>query len=300
MLKFAVVREDATLEMELIRRFSCRRPLVVASGGCTALALVGCEVESVTAFDFNPAQLAHVREKERARARGDRAALGVDNEHGLHEAGAFEGLFRVLRRFVADFIDKTPEGLLHDPDRVRRAMTNPYWPAAFHTTFNEPFLHAMFGPAATQHAERGSYPGYFQRAFERGLLRDDAARNPFLHHVLSGKYRAGAVPEFVDVTPRASLDLLQGTLLDVPDLTRFDLFSLSNIFDWSDDALVTAWSQALDVAVPGSVLLLRQLNNRRDLRAFFPKFRFDDALGRSLYERDRSLFYERIEVGVRA
>ncbi len=40
--------------------------------------------------------------------------------------------------------------------------------------------------------------------------------------------------------------------------------------------------------------------NRRDLRRWFPAFRFDDHLGQELLARDRSLFYEKIEVGFRA
>ncbi len=284
-LKFAVVREDPALELELVRRFARRRPLIVASGGCTALTLTGADVDAVTAFDLNPTQLAHVEAKRAARARGDLAALGVESTEGLHEIGAFEGLFRVLRRFVDEFV--TPLD-----------FQNPYWPAAFHTTFNDAFLHAMFGPAATQHAAPGSYPGYFQRAFERGLGREGS--NPFLDHVFRGMYRRAALPPYITAVERAPLTLVEGSLLDVPHLERFDLFSLSNVFDWSDDGLVAAWATALTAAEPGSVVLLRQLNNRRDLRAFFaPHFRFDDALGQDLLARDQSLFYERIEVGVR-
>lgn len=288
-LKFAVVREDPDLELALLQRFSLRRPLVVASGGCTALALMGADVDEVTAFDLNPTQLAHVERKRAARARGDTAALGVESTEGLHEIGAFEGLFRVLRRFCDEFVpgERTPE----------RLSANPYWPAAFATTFNDAFLHAMFGPAATQHAAPGSYPGYFQRAFERGMAR--GGDNYFLDHVFRGAYRRQCAPPFVYATERAPLRLIEGTLLDVPHLERFDLFSLSNVFDWSDDRVVGAWADALQRAEAGAVLLLRQLNNGRDLRAFFPHFAFDDALSRELLARDRSLFYERIEVGVR-
>jgi S-adenosylmethionine-diacylglycerol 3-amino-3-carboxypropyl transferase len=48
-------------------------------------------------------------------------------------------------------------------------------------------------------------------------------------------------------------------------------------------------------------VLLRQLNNTRDLRRHFaPTFTFDDTLGEDLLAQDRSLFYNRIEVAVRA
>lgn len=297
-LKFAVVREDPRLEEDLVERFRLRRPLVVASGGCTALGLsTRADLEQVTAFDLNPVQLAHVARKREAAERGDLEALAT-----LERAGSFEALFRVLRRFVEELVTPDLPAFFDGGDRAAiaaRMFASPYWPAAFATAFNEPFLHAMFGPAATQHAEPGSYPPYFRRVFERGLTREDAADNPFLQRVFLDGPREP--PPWATRPQRVELELLRGTLLDVPALERFDLFSLSNVFDWSDDALVSAWAQAIvGAARPGAVILLRQLNNRRDLRAFFaPAFTFDDALGRALREADRSLFYERVEVGVR-
>src|SRR5207248_5294142 len=101
--------------------------------------------------------------------------------------------------------------------------------------------------------------------------------------------------------PGPDVQLIQGTLTDVPELSRFDLFSLSNVFDWSNDQTIRAWAEALRAAArPGTALLIRELNNQRDLRRYFePDFTFDAALGAELLARERSLFYERIEVGIR-
>src|SRR5581483_2414486 len=95
------------------------------------------------------------------------------------------------------------------------------------------------------------------------------------------------------------LELVLGSLEDVPALERFQVYSLSNIFDWSKDDLVARWGGLLRAsAPPGAAVLIRQLNNRRDVRRFFePEFTFDDELGRELLARDQSLFYERILVG---
>lgn len=299
-LKFAVVREDAETEQAVCERVSARRVLVVASGGCTALTLARRGFD-VTAFDVNPAQLAHVRAKRDAVERGDRPALDAMNGRG-----EFEKLFRTLRRFVEEFVAEPAElaRFFDAPHAERVAMlerwrASRYWPVAFAITFHDAFLHAMFGPAATQHAEPGSYPGYFQRVFERGLLRADAARNPFLQHVFLDRYLEP--PAYVSSRGPLDFELALGTLLDVPDFARFDVISLSNVFDWSDDALVASWADRLcNDAHPGAAIIVRQLNNRRDVRRFFrDAFAFDDALGAALQERDRSLFYERIEVGFR-
>lgn len=307
-LKFAVVREDPDLERALVERTGARAVLTVASGGCTALTLAKAHPHlAITAFDMNPTQLDHVRAKMRAARDGDLRALNVGDpsREGLNQCGEFEGLFRVLRHALTEFVCAPDElaRFFHHPAEApalfARWRAQRYWPVAFALALADPLLETMFGPAATQHAERGSYPGYFQRVFERGLARPDAPANPFLQHVLLGCYLRP--PPYVGVTSTDGVTLVEGTLTDVPDLARFDVWSLSNVFDWGDDALVATWADAFVAhARPGSAVLLRQLNNRRDLRRFFGSaVRFDDALGASLQERDRSLFYERVEVAFR-
>src|SRR5205823_2108826 len=182
------VREDPEIEAALVERTHARAILLVASGGCTALTLAARLPElRITAFDANPLQLEHVRNKAHAAARGDLSELGR-----LNQAGEFEGLFRLMRAAVEEFV--APRGEIAryfdgNRDWASNWLQSPYWPAVFSTVFNDPLLHAMFGRGATQHAEPGSYPGYFQRAFERGLFRDDGPRNPWLQHVLEGGTR---------------------------------------------------------------------------------------------------------------
>lgn len=312
-LKFAVVREDPELELALVARTRARAVLTVASGGCTLLTLARRHPElELVGFDFNPRQLAHVREKAGALGTAPllRFNVGSADPAGLNQRGEFEGLFRTLRHFIEEFVAPARELAAFfepaTPAEERRALRerwfgSPYWPVAFELALASPFLHAMFGPAATQHAAPGSYPGYFQSVFERGLRREDAPRNPFLQHVLLGHYRVEDAPEYLRTARSVPLTLVEGSLPDVPGLGRFDVVSLSNIFDWSDDALVASWAGLLSrEARPGCAVLLRQLNNQRDLRRFFePAFAFDDALGAELLAKDRSLFYERIEVGFR-
>ncbi len=310
-IKFAVVREDPDVEHALCLRTKAGRVLVVASGGCTALTLAHrIPGLSVTAFDFSAAQLAHVAEKRLAVARGDLRALSVgdDAPGAVNQRGEFESLFRTLRRFLQELV-VAPASIARyfdaaTPPPERRALVlgwraSRYWPVAFSLTFHDALLEAMFGPAATQHAERGSYPGYFQRAFERGLLRDDGANNPFLAHVLLGAYLPDHAPDYVHAGRALDLELVHGELPQVPDLASYDLVSLSNVFDWSDDALVARWGQSLRALRPGAAIVVRQLNNRRDVGSLLPGFAFDAPLADELLSRDRSLFYERLLVGVR-
>lgn len=306
-VKFAVVREDPELEAELVERTGARAALVVASGGCTALALARRFPElEVVAFDRSPAQLAHLRAKLALARAGDGAALNVENADpgALNQRGEFEGLFRQLRHFLEEFVVEKGEleaffsGQAGGGELLARWTASRYWATAFELHFHDSLLHAMFGPDATQHAERGSYPGYFRRAFERGLGRADAARNPFLQHVLLGRYRQTDAPTYLGLEREPRLALVHGSLEDVPALERFGVVSLSNIFDWARDELAQSWARVLAPRLrPGSLVLVRQLNNRRELGRFFePAFELERALGERLLERDRSLFYERILV----
>ncbi|MBL8683513.1 MAG: DUF3419 family protein [Myxococcales bacterium] len=317
-LSFAVVREDADIERAILERdlggASGRAALVVASGGCTALSLLGaCEGLSVTAFDINPAQLEHVSRKFERAARGPSAwaALNVerDDATALNQSGEFERLFRVMRGAITSlvathdelvaFFDASADARRTTVERWRRS---PYWAPIFHSVFHDAMLEAMFGPAATQHAEKGSYPAYFQRAFERGLLRHDAGSNYFLHHVLLGQYLASALPSYIARPAPAPPTLVDGSLESVRDLHRYDLVSLSNVLDWSDDAQTASWASALrSRCKPGCAVLVRQLNNTRDLGpALGEDFALDLERSKALTAADRSLFYERILVFRRA
>lgn len=298
--KFGVVREDPELEAALVERAGASAALVVASGGCTALTLAArFPALAVTAFDRSPAQLAQLRARAAAARASDREALAR-----LDEAGEFEALFRQHRGFLAELVTSTDEleGFFRADAPQRAALlarwrASPYWPVAFQLFFHDALLRAMFGPDATRHAAPGSYPDYFRRAYERGLERDDAAANPWLQHLLLG--RRLAPPTYLGLA--REVELTQGTLEEVPDPARFQLVSLSNIFDWSDDALVAAWARHLRALPRGAAVLVRQLNNARAVeRAFAPDFALDAALGAELLRRDRSLFYERVLVAFRS
>ena len=101
-LLYAVIREDARLEGDLINRIRAKRVLTVASGGCVALSLASRfpNVE-VSAFDTNARQLAHMLQKAEAARRRDMKALNVEHAASteLNQAGEFEKVFRLVRAF---------------------------------------------------------------------------------------------------------------------------------------------------------------------------------------------------------
>ena len=299
-VQFAVVREDPMVEVELVRLTNANNVLLIASGGCTALTLQALFPDlHITLFDFNPAQLERVREKMSALRDVDEAKrhrkfnIGTSDPKGLNQNGNFESLFRGLREFIFDLVADEAEirrlfekeGQLANVAEV--LFSSRYWSVAFDLYFSDSLLNAMFGPDATQHAEPGSYPRYFQTLFERGLTSAKAFDNYFLHHVFLGYYlqRPASLPYYLLAPSTAyHFQMIEGTLDQVPELRRFDLISLSNIMDWMPLAEINSLIGHLQNEMrSGASVLYRQLNNYTDLSTYFGRFiRVQSSIGRPI------------------
>ncbi|MFO0547623.1 MAG: DUF3419 family protein [Polyangiaceae bacterium] len=312
-LLYAVIREDARIEFDLVNRIRAESALVVASGGCVALSLAARFPHlKVAAFDTDQNQLDHMLLKAEAARRRELGELNVEvaTRKHLNQRGELERVFRLLRAFFEEFIAPHEELLSFFlrarplralDDMVRRWTTSRYWPAAFHACFAQVLVRTTLGAEPPSWAEEGTHPTYFQKAFERGFRRDAAPENPFLQHVFLGGYRKECAPTYIRLGGKLDVEPIHGSLPDVPNLGRFNIVSLSNLCDSFDDAQLVDWAERLKAALkPGSAILLRQLNNTRNLRPFFePQFTFDETLGRSYFMRDRSMFYNRFEVAFR-
>ena len=302
---FSITREDHRLEVELIQRVQAQRILCICSGGCTPLNLKAMfPALHVTAFDINPVQLEHTRKKQQAVAQGDFEEL-----HTLNHLGYFARLFRILRKAFVEFLTSESElemyfqGKFDHGEReamLARWKQNPYFTAPFHIAFNDSFLHIMFTERATQHAGPGSYVAYFQRKIMEGFHREDGPNNPFLQHIFLEKYRNSDAPPYCQAQRELPLSFVQGTLLEVEELSSYDVVSLSNTFDWSDIEEITAWARALQSLSSGAMLLIRQLNHHRDWFPLFQEYFWRDTAFDHMWQKhDKSLFYDHFRLFVR-
>ncbi len=285
-LQFGITREDPEIELAIIRQFGLRRMLAICSGGDTLLAVKYAHPEvSVTGLDFNPHQLNHFKNK-------------ILKKENLSE-GNFESLFNLWRAFFNEFIlspEKT-QRLFLDGIGKEEIFQNKYWPVSFDLFFSESLLRAMFGEAAIQHAPKGSYPRYFQKAFTKGLSAESFQNNPFLQHLFFGDFKT--VPPFTQSNFSTSdFELIEGMLSAVKNLSSYDLVQLSNIFDWSSLEEIKAACKLLEQELrPGAIVLIRQINNESPVAEFLgPSFKIHQALGDELQNNDRSLFYSKIIV----
>jgi len=321
-VQFAVVREDPQIELsvirELRRELGTKHALLIGSGGCTAFSLQAAvpNVE-ITIVDGNPAQIRLIQEKARALSADPSAGKerlfnignwGGGDPAGLNACGNFESLFRGFSTFIQEMIcsrDELEQLITTGPEKL---FSHKYWPVAFDLFFSESLLNTMFGPDATQYAPRGTYPGYFRGVIEKALSRADAADNYFLHHIFLGHYlkRKKALPLYLQglgqnlETREAKLNYLTMPMDQVSDIGEYDLISLSNIFDWMAPAKTAELLGRLDRETkPDCAVIIRQLNNVRDLKSLLPSFHFDEAREAALLAADRSMFYCKLNIGTK-
>ncbi len=318
-VQFAVVREDPLVESTLIQAKSAHKVLLIGSGGCSALSLQSLFPDlHIALVDQNPAQLDLIRHKVEIARRGlhtplAKAALNIENSDATaaNACGNFEALFRCFANFCHEFIVSRID--LHNAFKKAVSFAeirdhligSRYWPVAFQLHFHDVFLHTMFGPGATQHAYAGSYPKHFQGVLEKGLRRSDAVDNYFLHHIFLGHYldRPSALPIYLQREFQVrDMPLICGGIHTVLDLDKYDLISISNVFDWMSEIEIRSLATLLKQKMKaGATLLFRQLNHSKNFTSLLaPEFVFDDAAGERLLESDRSLFYSKINVATRS
>ena len=97
-----------------------------------------------------------------------------------------------------------------------------------------------------------------------------------------------------------NIRLVRDTIEQAPVFSGYDFISLSNLFDWMEPGVIGTVTRRLSEETrPGTVVLLRQLNNDNDFRPSFSGFRFDAASAQDLLARDRSLFYNRLLIAIK-
>jgi len=310
-IQFAVVREDPQIEMDIAENFRLNRATLIGSGGCTAFCLKALHSEmEIVLIEPNAAQIELIKEKIQSLKSDEKKILfgkfGIENsgQDRLIERGNFESLFRQFRLFIREFIASEIEienaFIKNTPQFWTGVFAHPYWKVAFELFFSDAILTAMFTEAAIQHAPRNSYPAYFRKVLEKGLLRKDASRNYFLHHIFTGNYLndENALPYYL-VNPPTNLDFefFNGFAQDYRQFRGRQLVHFSNIFDWCDErTVVEIINAATGNLEKGSVVVVRQLNNDKSYREMFSSdFRWLPT--ESIVENDRSLFYSKIEIG---
>ena len=232
------------------------------------------------------------------------AEVGPDN------AGRYERLFARLREALRDHEEELDALLrLRDPaEQARRAAPETALGQALDAAYDEvlalPNLVCLFGEGATQNPVE-PFARHFARRTRAALATLPAAANPYLWHMLRGRFPEGGTLPWLTLpmTERLSpITLTRGFMAEVLAAEReaYDFVHLSNILDWltPDEARHTL-RVAHQALRPGGQVFIRQLNSTLNILALGDSFRWHTFYAAGLLLRDRSFFYRRLHLGTR-
>ena len=308
-LLFAVNREDYLVESQVIDQIKAAKILTIGSGGCVALNLKTIYPDlHVSVFDINPHQISHINEKIDAlkNSNFDTLNVGHKNDLSLNQSGKFDKMFSDLRKGYIDYVASESE-IDHFFDAnssndQRLSMKNNwinnknlYKP--FEEVFNDLSINKIFGDQATKHGEPGSYVSYMKTKIMDGLNKKESHHNPFLQHIFLGYYKSRFAFPYLSSNGKQKLELIEGNIFSIENISSYDIVSLSNIFDWSNNESVREHSQFLSKLKQGSAIIIRQLNNHKEWIDIFGDYFIEDKEFDSYWQiHDRSLFYDHIRL----
>tara|TARA_B100000029_G_scaffold120644_1_gene114006 strand:- start:66 stop:1025 length:960 start_codon:yes stop_codon:yes gene_type:complete len=309
---FAVNREDHLVESQVIEQLNPSRMLTIGSGGCVALNLKTIYPDlHLSVFDINPHQLSHIHNKIKALRNSDYDALniGKKNDASLNQSGKFDKMFQDLREaFIKYISSKNEVNQFFDVNTTveKRGAIQSNWQSnediekPFEEVFNDISINNIFGDEATKHGQPGSYVNYMKTKIVDGMFRKNSHLNPFLQHIFLGHYQSKFVFPYLSSNGNQDLELFEGDIFSIKNVSSYDIVSLSNIFDWSENESVEEHAEYLSKLKKGSAVILRQLNNHKDWIKIFRKYFVEDESFDSHWQiHDRSLFYDHIKLFIR-
>ena len=302
---FAVGREDHLVEANVIGKIQPNKMLTIGSGGCVALSLKTMFPNlKITVIDLNPHQLSHIKKKIEAIKQSDFNLLNIfkQDDTCLNQSGEFEKMFQNLRESFLRNVSEVDEldaffdtqTTIQNRNKIIKKWINHkniYTP--FRDVFNDQAIEKVFSDQATKHGERGSYGKYMQKKILNGIQSVDPHLNPFLQHIFLGRYTSETPFPYIQAQNKLELDLIEGDIFSIDDISSYNVVSLSNIFDWCDIEVVKKHAEYLSKLETGSAIIIRQINNHQNWINLFDKhFKEDKSFDQYWRKHDRSMFYD--------
>ena len=222
---FAQVREDAAIELEILRsRPAGETAFCIASGGCTALTLLLARPQKLHVIDVNPAQvflvelkraaLLHLSYSQMLRtmtrdARPDYAPLRLhlsaaaqefwdahcdSLSHGLNGCGMIEKRLRQIMRWLPLIQSRRnirrlfTAKTLGEQRRVYQKLWNhARWKAAFEILLSRPILKVVYGDQF-MNAVPPRFARQIKWRMDEAFMRHLIGQNPYLWQTFQGIY----------------------------------------------------------------------------------------------------------------
>lgn len=234
MIKFAQVHEDPDIEAMLIAKFINCNIMLVASGGSTGFYLINDKINLIDLVDFNPHQI---------KLCEDKLSLIKSNNLNklikLESEGIYEQLFREL-------------------------STN-----SIQNVFSNENLIKWFGLDAVKYSTTMSFSEHFNRVIcelIKKYPRDNYWRNQLTWEIPQIPIYWSNKPNIIDHSDKLHFQV--GSINEhlVATNSQYDLISLSNITDWTDQkSIVELLINAHAKLSTRGYVLIRKLISDHDL-----------------------------------
>lgn len=331
-LKFAQMREDPLMELQLIAENGARSGFFIGSGGCTVAAVAALGgLEHMVVADPNPAQMAMVElklhllsfpTKKRAeilghmpmnhdirsqvitdllnRIENQKNVMGDIKEIGIHGPdffGRFEWLLEKMREAFGEsceFIDAAICG------NNINGIEN-YLKTGISEAFTLPILHTLFGKEFTSNNFQ-TFTQYFITQILIALERNPQQNN-FLKKFLQPHNKNQDLPLWMNAPDsEVGANIERYTMNAQEVLNEFsgdhDIIHLSNILDWmSSEESQKTLTQSYHALNKNGVVIVRQLNSNVDIPSLAPNFFWEVKNGLVLSKEDNSFLYRNIYIG---
>lgn len=331
-LRFAQVREDPLMDLQVIAETNARSAFFIGSGGCTVAAVAALGgLEHMVVADPNPAQMALVelklnllsfstkkraeilghlpmnadirsevvadllnRTENHKNVMGDIEALG---KYGPDFFGRYEWLFEKMREAFGE--DQASIDAAINGQKVENIQSR--LETGISEAFALPVLHTLFGKEATHN----SVQTFTQHFVAQTLLAlaQQPQQNRFLKSFLQPENKGSELPLWMTIPESdAGENIERYTMTAQEVLNEFsgdhDIVHLSNILDWLtvEDAQKTL-QKAYNALNKNGAVIVRQLNSNLDIPTLAPNFFWDIKSGRELVKEDSSFFYRNFYVG---
>lgn len=309
---FSQVREDPSIEMQLVRKIKTHSNiLLVGSGGCTLLSILGLDnTEKIDCVDMSQEQLKLIKLKIAVICY----FMGSDGKESIlkffHGDYCETDVFHILeqldipkeeKRFWRDHPNFLLGGINQSgcfESLFRHLVVSGF---EFEKIFDRKALISIFGESAVVNSLNKEFSDHFRVILDKYRELYKPEDNYFYHQILYNRYHPHCLPPYFDrldviIQHQDKVRYIQDDFVkfisEQPDQS-YDLVHTSNLTDWMCNKELNFFLQQIHrVLNPGGYVVLRRLNGDYNLQEM--------ASAYFLIETefiDRSHFYSEVVVG---
>ena len=231
---------------------------------------------------------------------------------GIIHIGKFERYFQIFRKFVCPLFCRAKR--LHQFCSLSSFTKQKYFykryinNLRFRMIFRVFFGIKVMGSLGRDKSfyenleDKSDVGGDIKKRFEFGISHSENRSNPYLSYILRGNFTKTALPLYLRkenlalIRERLSkIQLIHGSLLDIPEREQFDFFNLSDIFEYmNEEDFLKNVDKLEKISRSGARFAIWNMQNKRYLPD--ESFCLLKEESKSFFKKNQSYFYRDFSV----